>query len=71
MRDRAFADVGDDLHVGMRMRRKPGIGRDLVVIPDAQGAVAHIARVIMAAEREVMLCFQPAVVGAAELVERV
>ena len=29
-------------------------------------AMAHIVRVVVAAEREVMLCLQPAVVGAAE-----
>jgi hypothetical protein len=28
--------------------------------------VAHIFRVVVAAEREVMLCLEPAVVGAAE-----
>ena len=66
MGDRAFADIGDDLHVGMGMGGKAGIRRDLVVVPNPQRAVAHIARVIVAAEREVMFCFQPAVIGAAE-----
>ena len=69
MGDRAFADVGDDLHVGMGMGGKAGVGRDLVVVPHPQRAMAHIAGIIMAAEREVMLGLQPAVVGAAEFVE--
>ena len=28
VRDRALADIGDDLHVAMRMRRKAGLRRD-------------------------------------------
>ena len=69
MRNRAFADVGDDFHVGVGMRGKAGVRCDLVVVPHPQGAVAHIAGVVVTAEREVVLCFQPAVVGGAELVE--
>src|SRR5438132_13891182 len=66
MGDRALADISDDFHVGMGMSGKAGVGRDLVIVPHPQGAVAHVAWVVMAAEREVMLGFQPAVVGAAE-----
>src|SRR5437868_10590034 len=33
---------------------------DLVVIPDPQGAEAHVVRVIVDAEREMVFCFQPA-----------
>ena len=36
MRDRAFANIGDDLHVGMGMRGKAGVRRDLVVVPHPQ-----------------------------------
>ena len=67
MGDRAFADIGDDLHVGVGMRRKAGVRRDLVVVPHPQSAVAHIVGIIILAEGEVMLRLQPAVVGAAEL----
>ena len=38
--------------------------------PATQGAVAHVAGIVVTAEREVMLGLEPAVVGAAELVER-
>ena len=71
MRDRAFADIGDDFHVGVGMGGKAGVRRDLVVVPHPQGAVAHIVGVVVAAEREVMLCLQPAVIGAAELLQMV
>jgi hypothetical protein len=50
MRDRAFANIGDDLHVGVRVRGKAGVGRDFVVVPDPQRTVTHIFRIVMAAE---------------------
>src|SRR5206468_3529632 len=43
VRDRAFADIGDDLHVRMRMRRETGLGGDRVVVPDADIAPVHAA----------------------------
>ena len=67
--DRALAHVGDDLHVGVRVRRKAGVRRDLVVVPDPQRAPAHPLGVVIVGEGEMMLGLQPAVVGAAELVE--
>jgi hypothetical protein len=70
MGDCAFANIGDDFHVGVGMGGKAGIRRDLVIVPHPQGAVAHIVGVVVAAEREVMLGFQPAMVGAAEFSER-
>ena len=66
MGDRTFAHIGDDFDVGVGMRGKAGVRRDLVVVPDAQAPVVHIARVIVAGEREMMLRLQPAVVRAAE-----
>jgi hypothetical protein len=41
VRHRAFANVGDDFHVRVRVRRKARVGRDLVVVPDAQRAPTH------------------------------
>ena len=66
MGDRAFADIGDDLHVGVGMGGKAGVRRDLVVVPHPQGAMAHIGGVVVAGEGEVVFCLQPAVIGAAE-----
>src|SRR5262245_32847828 len=66
MRDRARADIGDDLHVGMRVRRKAGMGGDLVVVPDAQSPVSHPLGVVIAREREMVLGLEPAMVGAAK-----
>src|SRR5215813_2362539 len=67
--DRTLADIGDDLHVRVRMRGEAGVRRDLVVVPDAQAPMADVVRVIVAGKREVMLRLQPAMVGAAELCE--
>src|SRR5262249_13104098 len=65
--DRTLADIGDDLHVRVGMRRKAGVRCDLVVVPDAQGAVADIGGSGIVREGEVMFGLQPAVVGAPEL----
>src|SRR5690606_3069626 len=67
--DRAPAHVGDDLHVGMRMRREAGAGLDRVVVPDAQRAPAHPVGIVVVGEGEVMPRVGPAVVGAAEALE--
>jgi hypothetical protein len=67
--DGAFADVGDDLHVRMRMGRKAGVRGDLVVVPDPDRTPAHALRIIVTGEREVVLGVQPAVVRAAQTVE--
>src|SRR5690606_11836284 len=67
--DRAPAHVGDDLHVGMRMRREAGAGLDRVVVPDAQRAPAHPVGIVVVGEGEVMPRVEPAVVGAAEALE--
>src|SRR5450432_1134894 len=70
MGDRAFTDISDDFHVGVRMGGKAGVWRDLVVVPHPQRTMAHIFGVVMAAKGEVVLGLQPAMVRAAELCER-
>src|SRR5262245_7287465 len=69
VRDRTLAHIGDDLHVGMGMRWKARVGRDLVVVPNAQGAPAHARRIMVIAERKVVLGLQPAMVRTGELIE--
>jgi len=66
VRDGAFTDVGDDFHVGVGMRRKPRAGGDGVVVPDPQGAPAHARCIVVASKRKMVLCVEPAVVGATE-----
>src|SRR5690606_26181766 len=41
MGDRAFADIGDDFHVGMGVRRETGTGGDFIIVPDADRPPAH------------------------------
>ena len=64
--DGAFADIGDDLHVGVGVRRKAGPGGDGVVVPHPDRAPTHPGGIVVAGEGEVVLGVEPAVVGAAE-----
>ena len=68
--DRAFADIGDDLHVTVRVRRESAAGGDLVIVPDPQAAPVLALRVIVVGEGKMMTRVQPAVVGMAQTVER-
>jgi len=63
--DSAFTHIGDDFHVGMRVRGKAGVGRDGIVIPHADATPAHARLIVIIGEREVMFGIEPAVVGAA------
>jgi hypothetical protein len=69
VRNGTFADIGDDFHVGVGMRRKAGIGCDFIIVPYPQRAPAHAGRVRELAEGKVVLGLEPAMVAAGELVE--
>jgi hypothetical protein len=69
VRHRALADIGDDLHVGVRVGRKASVGRDLIVVPDAQRAPTRSRGVDIVCEGEMVLGLQPAVIFSSELVE--
>src|SRR5690606_3483996 len=58
MRDRARADVGNDLQVVMRMRRKAGLRGDRVVVPDTQVAPMGPFGIMIAGEGEMMMRVQ-------------
>src|SRR6516162_1065183 len=66
MGDRTLADIGNDLHVGMGVRRKPGIRRDRVVIPYPERAPTHALGVVVLGKREMVLSVEPTVVRSAE-----
>src|SRR5690606_8398159 len=69
MRDRAFADIGDDFHVAMGMGREAGLRANEIVVPDAELAPAHASGIVIAGEGEVMLRGEPAVLRTAKTVE--
>lgn len=52
-------DVGNDLHIVMRVGAKTHFGSDFVVIPDENPAKAHARRVMIARETEVVMGIQP------------
>ena len=54
MGDRARADVGHDLHVPVRMRRKTALRADLVVVPDADPPPVHALGIVIAREGKVV-----------------
>ena len=66
----AFTNVSDDFHVAVRVFRETGTGFDHIVVPDPQLAPVHAFWIVIVSEREVVMCVQPAVVGAAQCVER-
>jgi hypothetical protein len=70
VRDRTFANVGDDLHVRVRVRRKAGARRDHVVIPHAQRAPIDARRIVIIGKGKMVLGIEPAVIGAAKALER-
>src|SRR6516165_2454078 len=69
VRDGALADIGDDLHVGVRVWWEAGVGGNLVVVPHPKGAPAHSGGVHVLPEGKVVPGFQPAMIGGGELVE--
>src|ERR1700733_762248 len=50
--ERAFENVGDDLHVAMRVGGKPSAWADAILVDDAERAEAHFLGIIVIAERE-------------------
>lgn len=67
--DGAFAHVGNDFPVFMRMRRKTRARLNGIVVPDPQRAPMHAPGIVVFGKGEVMLGIEPAVVGSAEALE--
>jgi hypothetical protein len=67
VRHGALANVGDDFHVGMGVTTEAGSGRDLIVVPDHQGAEGRIRPIAVVRHDEMMARFQPAAIA---LIER-
>src|SRR5438552_13429028 len=63
MRKLAVDDVGNDLHVAMRVGVKAAVRGDDVVVEDAQGREVHVVGIVVVAEGKVPVRVQPAVVG--------
>src|SRR5262245_4642438 len=53
-------DVADDLHVPVAVRGKAAAGLHAVLVDHSQGAEAHVARVVVLAERERVRGVEPA-----------
>src|SRR6204780_1349001 len=57
--ERAFENVGDNLHVAMRMGGEPGAGADAILVDDAQRAKSHLLGIVVVAERERVTAVEP------------
>lgn len=66
MGDRAFAHIGDDFHILVRVRRKAGSRSDDVIIPHAQTAPVGAFRVMIIRKGKMMPGVKPAMVGGAQ-----
>jgi hypothetical protein len=69
VRHRAFTNVADDLDIFVLMEAKSLAGSDLVVIENDEIPDRLVSRIAVRSDREVMLCFEPACIEAADVVE--
>ena len=67
VRELAFENVGDDLHVLVVMRAEAAPRIHEVLVDDAQRAEAHVLGVVVVREREGVERVEPAVIGVAAL----
>src|SRR5262249_26215418 len=67
---RALDDVGDDLHVAVRVGAEAGARPNPVLVHDAEAAEAHVGGVVVVAERERVPAVQPVDLGPATGVTR-
>src|SRR4051794_17157683 len=64
MFQRAFQDVGNNLHIPMRMQRETFTGCDPIFINNPQRAEAHEARIVILVKGKRVFSVEPAVVAA-------
>jgi hypothetical protein len=69
VRHRAFAKVADDLDIFVVMEAKSRVGRDLVIIENDEIPDRLVGRIAVRSYREVMPCFEPACLEAADILE--
>jgi hypothetical protein len=69
VRHRAFAKVADDLDIFVVMEGKSRVGSDLVVIENDEIADRLVGRIAVRSQGEVMYCFEPACIEAADIFE--
>ena len=67
VRELALEDIGQDLHVGVAVRREAPARGDAIFIDHAQRAESHEARVVIIRERERVMTVEPAVIRMAAL----
>jgi hypothetical protein len=66
VRDDTLADIGDDFHVRVSVTAEAGAGRDLVVVPDHEGAEGAIRGIAVGRNDEMVARIQPAAIAVIE-----
>jgi len=69
VRQRAFAKVADDLDIFVVMEAKSSVGSDLIVIENDEIPDRLVGRIAVRSQGEVMFCFEPACIEAADIFE--
>jgi hypothetical protein len=64
----AAQDVGDDLHVAVRMRAETHARHHEIVVDDAQAAVTHPVGIVIIREAEGVITVQPPVIRVAPFI---
>jgi hypothetical protein len=67
MRQTAFKDVADDLHIAVGMRAEAFARCDAVVVNHSQCMESHVRRIVIIREGKRMPGIQPATVGVAAI----
>ena len=60
-------DIGEDLHIAVRMGWEAASRRDLVLVDDAERSEAHVRWVMVVAKRKAVLAIEPAKIRPAPL----
>src|SRR5262245_21242951 len=65
--ERALEDIAQDFHVAVAVGAEARAGLHAVLVDHAQGAVAHVPRIVVVGEGKAVIRVEPAVVGVAAL----
>ena len=69
VRDNAFADIADDLYIGVVMETEAGVGRNLIVVQNDEIADRLMRWIAIRTYCEVVLRLEPSSISPADFIE--
>jgi hypothetical protein len=69
MRDNTFADVADNLNIGVVMETEAGVGRNLIVVQKDEITNRLMGWIAVGSHCDVVFCLQPSGVSFADFIE--